>query len=284
MLEPQAILAPASMEQPPVIPPWQPTPQQIRELVLAKSLLENPSLTVRLSNLIGSPIEKGFKLLPKGWADTVHNATRAALTRALDVAVLTMRANKRKRSSEKFHKLLVGASGGIGGAFGLAALPVELPLSTTIMLRSIADIARSEGHNVDSPVVKLSCLQVFALGGRSSRDDAAESGYWAVRAALAKSITEAATLLTERGVLEKTAPAVIRLIAAISSRFGVIVSEQLAAKAVPVVGAAGGSIINVLFMNHFQDMARGHFIIQRLENIYGSQAVMNVYEQLAIPV
>ena len=43
---------------------------------------------------------------------------------------------------------MVGASGAIGGAFGLASVAVELPISTTIMLRSIADIARSEGFDV----------------------------------------------------------------------------------------------------------------------------------------
>jgi hypothetical protein len=41
------------------------------------------------------------------------------------------------------HRALVTASGAVGETFGLAALPVELPASTVIMLRSIADIARS---------------------------------------------------------------------------------------------------------------------------------------------
>jgi hypothetical protein len=41
------------------------------------------------------------------------------------------------------HKALAAASGAVGGGFGLAALPVELPISTIIMLRSIGDIARS---------------------------------------------------------------------------------------------------------------------------------------------
>jgi hypothetical protein len=110
-------------------------------------------------------------------------------------------------------------------------MTVELPISTTIMLRSIVDIARSEGHDVDSAEVKLNCLEVFAFGGRSHSDDAAESGYWAIRAALAKSISEAAGFLTQRSALEKGAPAVMRLVSAIASRFGVVVSEQLAAKA-----------------------------------------------------
>ena len=42
------------------------------------------------------------------------------------------------------------ASGAAGGAFGLATLPLELPVSTVIMLRSIADIAISEGEDLSS--------------------------------------------------------------------------------------------------------------------------------------
>lgn len=268
------------MDIPPVIYVPSVTPVELDELSYAKALLENPGLTARFANLIGSPIEKGFALLPDGWSASVHKATRAALLKALELAVVTMGDRDRRKSSEWFHKILVGASGGIGGAFGLAALPIELPVSTTIMLRSIADIARSEGHNIGVLNTKLACLEVFALGGRSPADDAAESSYWAVRAALAKAISEAAACIAERGILEKSAPAVLRLITALSSRFGILVSEQVAAKAIPVVGAAGGSIINVLFIHHFQDMARGHFIVKRLELRHGVDAVRQLYQSL----
>jgi hypothetical protein len=40
-------------------------------------------------------------------------------------------------------------------------LPIELPVSTVIMLRSIADIARSEGEDLSDPR-RLPCVQVFA--------------------------------------------------------------------------------------------------------------------------
>jgi hypothetical protein len=42
----------------------------------------------------------------------------------------------------------VATTGGVGGLFGLPALAIELPISTTIMLRSIADIARSEDEDI----------------------------------------------------------------------------------------------------------------------------------------
>jgi hypothetical protein len=67
---------------------------------------------------------------------------------------------------------------------------------------------------------------------------------------------------------------------AIAARFGVLVSEEVAAKAVPVIGAAGGGLVNVLFIDHFQDMARGHFIVKRLEAVHGSQMIQRVYDDL----
>ena len=196
------------------------------DLAYAKSLLENPGLAARLANLMGSPIEKGFKLLPKGWVATVQKASHAALSKALHVAVLTIDRKSRPRAANLMHKILAGASGGIGGAFGAAALPLELPISTTIMLRSIADIARSEGHELDSWDTRISCLEVFALGGRSPQDDAAENAYWIIRATLAKAVSEAAAYLAQRGVVEEGAPAIMRLIALIASRFGVVVSSK----------------------------------------------------------
>ena len=272
---------------PPPIPPpvisAQLTAGEMKELFYAKSLLENPGFTARIANMLGTPIEKGFKLLPRNWSDVVSKASKAALTKALQLAVATLGARKPIKSSERFHKILVGASGGIGGVFGLAALPIELPLSTTIMLRSIADIARSEGHSLSTVQTRLSCLEVFALGGRSSRDDATESSYWAVRMALATAVSEAASYLAQKTVVEESAPVVLRLVTAIAARFGVVVSEQTAAKAVPLVGAAGGAVVNVLFMNHFQDMARGHFIVRRLELKYGTELVRQMYESIAIP-
>jgi hypothetical protein len=56
-----------------------------------------------------------------------------------------------KAASRLLHKALAAASGAVGGGFGLAALPVELPISTIIMLRSIGDFARSEGEDLTDP-------------------------------------------------------------------------------------------------------------------------------------
>ncbi len=254
------------------------TPEDVRRMKYAMDLLENPGLAARMTHVIGVPFEKAFDSLPAKWIGAIQVLSRKALQHALDAAVRTIDHGERKASRDTLHKLLVAASGGIGGAFGLPALAVELPATTVIMFRSIADIARSEGEDVHLVETRLACLEVFALGGGSGKDDASESGYYAVRALLARQVSEAAKYIVEKGLAEEGAPALVRLIATIASRFGVTVSQKAAASAVPVIGAAGGALINTIFIEHFQNMARGHFIMRSLERKYGADAVKMLYE------
>jgi len=253
----------------------------LQALRQAKILLEHPGLAAKASNLLGSPIEKGLALLPGQWAEKVGDATRKAIEVALSTALKTMGSDTAtKTSSNWWHKSAVFASGAVGGAFGLPALAVELPVSTTIIMRSIADIARSEGEDLSSHDVRLQCVQVLALGGAAKNDDAAETGYFAARAALSEAITAAAKHLAAGGLNSKMAPPLIRLITDIAARFSIVVTEKAAAQAIPLVGAAGGALINTLFISHFQDMARGHFTVRRLERLYGPERVKEAYAAL----
>jgi hypothetical protein len=258
------------------------SPEDLHDLRKAKELLEYPGLAARLANLIGIPIEAGFKYLPDHWQQNVAEATRAALLKGLELVVLTMGDATGHGARNYMHKLIVTATGAAAGAIGLPALPVELPISTCVILRSIADIAQSESHMISKLEVRLSCVFVLALGGRRSGDDAAESGYWATRIALGRAISEAATYLAEKGLADEGAPPLVRLILAVAERFGLIVSEEVAAKAVPVIGAVTGAAVNYAFMDHFQDMARGHFIVKRLEEKYGTAEVERAYKGLRI--
>jgi len=256
------------------------TKSDLADLRRAKELLENPGLAAKLTSMLGSPIEKGMNMLPARWQKTVHKATEAALMKALSVAVASL-GGSGGASRDRMHKFAVAASGAAGGAFGLAALSWELPVSTTVMLRSIAAIAAAEGENPQHLDTKLACLEVFGLGStKDASDDAAESGYFAARAALATAMGEAAKHLAQKGISKSGAPALVRLIALIGSRFGIVVSEKAAAQAIPIIGAAGGALINTVFIGHYQDMARGHFIVRRLEKIHGADPVRIAYKQL----
>ncbi len=253
----------------------------LADLRRAKKLLENPGLAAKMSATLGSPIERSVGMLPKGVQQSIHKASETAMMKALDVAVKSLGDNVQKPAQSRLHKIAAATSGAVGGAFGLLALSIELPVSTTIMLRSIADIAKSEGENIQHIDTKLACLTVFALGSdKNAKDDAAESGYFAARAAMAGAVSEASKFLAEKGFSKSGAPALLRLVSILSARFGIVVSEKAAAQAVPIIGAVAGGLINTLFIGHFQDMARGHFIVRRLEKVYGAEPVKLAYRDL----
>ncbi len=256
------------------------TADDLAALERAVQSLEHPGLAARLTNMVGKPIELIGQVLPEAASQAISKATSKGLEMALNVALRTMPPNKHD-ASQFLHKALVTASGAAGGAFGLAALPLELPVSTIIILRSIAEIARSEGEDLANPESALACIEVFALGGRSGSDDASESGYFAVRALLAKTVTEAVRFVTQRGLVSEGAPVLVRFLAQVAARFGVVVTQKVAAQALPVIGALGGAAVNYAFIEHFQDMARGHFTVRRLERRYGKDEVRAEYERLA---
>jgi hypothetical protein len=49
-----------------------------------------------------------------------------------------------------------------------------------------------------------------------------------------------------------------------------------------LVGAASGAALNLVFINHFQKAARGHFIVRRLERAYGLPLVRARYAELTL--
>ncbi len=251
-----------------------------QELYNAMQILENPGIAAKITNFVGTPIEKGIAMLPESWNDKIGEVTQNALLKAANAAVFTMSDRPNEAPSNWWHKIGVAVTGGVGGFFGLGALVIELPVSTTIMLRSIADIARAEGESINDPETKLACLEVFALGGKSKNDNATESGYFVVRTALAKSVAEAAEFIASRTLAEEGSPALIRFIVKIAERFSIQVTEKMAAQTIPAIGAAGGILVNTIFIDHFQDMAKGHFTIRRLEKLYGKEPIKMAYEEM----
>ncbi len=249
--------------------------------------LEHRSLATRLSLLLGRQMNLIGKILPAHFAEIIDKAAEAAIKAGLATAVRSVNARARN-DRQLWHKTAAALSGAVGGAFGLASLPIELPISTLLMLRSIAAIGQAEGEDLATPESAFACMQVFALGGgrdgvQGNPDESGtltESGYFAVRAVLAQSVSEAARFVVERGVAEESAPVILRVVSQIATRFGLVVSQKVAAQAVPVIGAAGGAAINYAFIDHFQTIARGHFTVRRLERIYGPALVRAEYDAL----
>src|SRR6516225_11780485 len=212
-------------------------------LAAAVQRLEKPSLAGRLAALAGKPVGLVQRALPAAASTAVAKATKHALERALEVALFSLK-DRRFRGGRALHSGLACTSGAIGGAFGLAALAVELPVSTMIMLRAIAAIAQEEGEDLTDPRTGLACLEVFALGGPSADETGMEADYFAVRAMLARSLVEIADFAIDKGAVRENASVLVRFLTQIAARFGVVVSQKVAAQTVAVVGAIGGAAVN----------------------------------------
>jgi hypothetical protein len=257
------------------------TEAHLAELAEARRRLEAPSLVVRLSTTLGTPIENALARLPAKANEAIHRAATTALERTAEVALSTL-GRDRSAPANDLHRALAAAAGGIGGAFGLAALAVELPVSTGIMFRSIADHARAQGFDPSLAATRLECLSVFAMGGTSRSDDAAESAYFATRVALGQAVAAAAKVVAAGGARAlgaEGASALARLIAAVAERFSAQVAQKAIAQAIPAIGALGGAAVNTAFMAHFQNVASGHFVMKRLEGLYGVEVVWEAYSR-----
>jgi hypothetical protein len=249
-------------------------------LVQAVTALENPNLAARIADYAGAPVNRVLGLLPRAADAGLTKAVEAAMLHCLKTAIRTLKGRERRRPATFLSSMAAGVTGGVSGFVGIAALPVELPVTTTLMLRAIADIARDNGEDLSQLEPRLACLQVFALGGRPTgvRSDV---GYFAARALLTRVTGNAASYLVERGALELSGPMMNRFMAELVSRFSIVVSDRLAASALPVIGAIGGAAVNVIFMNHFQQIAKGHFTVRRLERRYGPELVRRHYAEIA---
>jgi hypothetical protein len=254
--------------------------KHLEEIKGAKILLENPGLGIKISNYVGKPIELGLDKLSAKYREPIDKAVQNSLDKGLQY--LTYSFNEKIRLNPITYKIAVGTTGFAGGIVGLWGLPVELPFTTMIMLRAILETAMNNGEKIEDVTTRMACLEVFALGGKSSKDDAAESSYFAVRIALAKAIREATKYVAGKGLTEKGAPVIIKLITSIAARYGIVVSEKFVAQSIPILGGLTGATINTIFMDHFQKMAEGHFTIRRLERIYNPAIVQEVYNSISI--
>lgn len=256
------------------------TKSDLKVLRNAYNLLENPGIRIKAMNMLGTPLEKGFELLPNSVEKKIASSCRLAITKAAGIALFSIRDRAQQKSSNWFHRLAVWGTGAAGGFGGIIGTALEIPFSTTIMLRSIFDIARSEGEDIQDPDARLAALQVFALGGNAVSDDSADTAYYAARMAMAFEVKKAYDFLAKGAgkLIDKQAPVIVKLIQKIAARYSIPVTEKAVAQAMPFLSAATGAFINDIFIAHFQDMARGHFTVRRLERKYGKELVRQTYE------
>ncbi|MGY6216725.1 EcsC family protein [Methylolobus aquaticus] len=263
------------------LPHW--SPSDSADLQRARDCLESPSFASRLSEFVGAPFEVAFKLMPPRWHYRIQQAAEKGIWSALNVAVIGLTGASRPCGGARY-RLTAMAVGAAGGFFGASALLIESPCTAVVMLRAIAAIAAAEGEPLERMETRLACLEVLALGGQSGRGNPADTGYFGVRLALDAPLAAASRHLAERGLAGGAgSPPLVQFLAAVSQRFGVTLSQKAAAAALPVVGAASGAFVNRLFIQHFQDIARAHFALRRLERKFGAREVRARYDQLGQP-
>lgn len=279
----------------------------------AAAYLERPGFLVRVTNKVGRPAEALMRRLPAPASKVILRSTDKALQTALrgalfslprepvDVRGQSVRAlHASTFQSGSIHSGATYITGFTGGLLGAVALPVELPATTAIMLRSIADIARRMGMDLSTEEARLECLAVFGLGSTEAAGlelraqlegdtNGIETGYYAVRSSLSTATKAAASWATSATpqqvaevLLKGKSNAITRLLGAIASRFSIVVSQKTMLQLLPVLGAATGTAANLAFIDHFNRVARYHFGMRLLEERHGATAVRSVYEQAAL--
>lgn len=226
----------------------------------------------------------------------VQKITESVLLKIIQANLLTIQKNKTfKTPSKNMYKGIVTGTGAISGffgastGFGTAIFASEVTLTTKFLMRTIMDIARSEGEDIYTLEGQMACLQVFALGGGSKNDDDLEASYYTTRIALNSTINNVSasgikvtleSLAKGAGVLGSNA--IGNFLSKIATRLSLLISEKFLAQAVPVIGALGGGGLNYVFVDHFQKMATAHFTVRRLERKYGEAAVKSAFQNIKV--
>ena len=248
------------------------------------ALLEQDSFTDQVMALVGKVVGPGVDLLarftPAPVRETLSSVLNTALAKAFDGVLMSVDRGggltgvawlDKGLASTWVDRAAAVVAGAVGGGGGVATTVVELPVTTAFLMRAIAQIAVREGEDLHTDEAKLQCLQVFAMGGPSPGEDSVDGGYYAMRVGLAEFLP--------RFVDRPLGEFLPKLIVKVAERFQVSAATKISAQSVPAIGAISGAAINLAFLNHFQDKARGHFTIRRLERRYGQQAVQLAYAE-----
>ncbi|MBN9887489.1 EcsC family protein [Salipiger abyssi] len=205
---------------------------------------------LQVLNLIGGQAENLLERLPDRVKDRLEGATERALETALRAASGSRGVVRDQKGW--LNTALATAMGAAGGAGGLPSALAELPVTTTVLLRTIQGIAAEHGFDPDTPEIRAECLAVFASAGPLAQDDGVDMGFLSARVTL--------TGATVHGLIRRVAP-----------RLATVLGQKLAAQTVPVLGAAAGAATNYAYTSYYQQMAHVHFGLLRLARESGQE-------------
>lgn len=261
MNDPQMILI--NPDDPPA-----PLTEESRAAVAALAVRQRQAGGVLMKAIlfVGGQVEDGLKLLPKGMRAQVELAARMALRHSYDIASKSRGDGvhavvTRRLATDRAHRVLGAISGALGGIGGLPTALAELPVATTVIFRAVQGVAESYGEDPLSEETRIECLRVFGAGGPESGDDGINTSFIGARLSLS-------------GV------ALNRLIARIAPQFAAVLSQKLAAQAVPLLGAAAGAGTNYAFVGYYVEMAHVHFGLRALIRDHGERPVLDLFHKV----
>ncbi len=215
-----------------------------RELdLIAQRYRRAGGVGMQVLNLIGGTADGLIDRLPEPVRNRLDGATEAALGVAMRAA-----HGSRRVVGDQPEWLNIAATTAMGAAGGFGGLPsalAELPVTTTVLLRSIQGVAVEYGFDPDAENVQFDCIQVFAAAGPLEGDDGVDLAFLSARAALSGAALQS-------------------LIARIAPRFATVLGQKLAAQTVPVLGAVAGAATNYAFTSYYTEIAHVHFGLRKL--------------------
>lgn len=198
---------------------------------------------VRALNLLGGKAESLLERLPAPVRDNLGDATQRALTLAMQAAQSTRSAVPDQKPW--VNTAVTTAMGAAGGFGGLPTALMELPATTTVLLRAIQGVAADHGFDPSAENVQFDCIRVFAAAGPLASDDGADLGFVSLR------------LTLSGGAMHK-------LIATVAPKLATVLGQKLATQTVPVLGAVAGATTNYVYTSYYQQIAHVHFGLRRL--------------------
>lgn len=238
----------------------------------ADRYVEAHGLFMQIVGWAGQAAEGLASRLPEAWRERIDSIGLTALEQAYAAAAATQPGEGdrglRARAlgwtkGEVWHRAAAGVTGALGGLGGVATTLVDLPVTTTLILRSVQQVAAGYGEDPALPETRAQSIAVFALGGPLPEDDTLETGLFAARLAL-------------------TGKAVAEMLKAALPRFGIVVSQKAIAQATPLLGAAAGAIVNPVFASYYQAMAHVHFGLRRIERTADPAQVRACFERFVV--
>lgn len=239
------------------LPAPRPADPAVEIAALAQRFHRANGPVISLVNAFGGSLERYLTAVPAPLRDRVEGATTRALELAFGVAAQGDRVPGLRRGGSVAAVMATGAAGGAGG---LPTALAELPVTITVMLHAIRQVAAEAGYDPDDPAIKAECLTVFAAGSPLSRDDGVNTAFLSSRLAL-------------------SGPTMRALIARVAPRLAAALAPKLAAQSVPVLGAVAGAALNAAFLNYYREIARIRFALYRLSETHGAERVLARFAQ-----